>query len=323
MRKVTTDEVAETLLSQLLFMKGQRPGTKTKMRDIFVRKLVSASRDLFVADTSIMKMEPPMVLVGGIFAHFYDLLSLFETYGHPPAHQYVFLGDVIGRGKENIETIVLLLCYKVMFPNSVFIIRGYNELTLAHARNGFRAEVLERYDEKLYDLFVRLFSAFPIGAIVGSKIFCVNCGIPREILLVSHFDRADVEKIEKNNPLYDLFTTIPDHMVEVWSENDTPPPPRFGLVPVRKFLEQNGFELIIRSHDIVEEGYEFPFDGDQCMLTLSTLPSYSDRSEKLGAIVEIDKTLKMTFRPLRPLPAIYRDYYERKKKKPIAVTMRK
>jgi serine/threonine-protein phosphatase PP1 catalytic subunit len=320
--RVTTKEIAETLLGELLFMKGQRPGTKSKMRDIFVKRLVKASKEFFVADTGFLRLEPPIILVGGMFAHFYDLLSLFEAYGYPPAHRYLFLGDIIGNGKENIETLVFLLCHKILYPSFVYILRGYHEVEFVNATDGFRKEVLKRYDEKLYRICNNLFTAFPIAAVVASKIFCVNSGLSPDLLTIAQIERSRMGEIGKSDQIFYLLQAIPDRNVEGWTDEIAPPPARFGIGPVNDFLRHNDLELIVRSHDIVDEGFEFPLDGSEKLLTLSTVPSYMGKIEKPACIVEIDLTLKLIFRPLRPLPTIYRDYYEKKKKVPPLVRLR-
>lgn len=323
MRKLTMKGAAETLLEQLLFMKGQRPGTKANLRDIFLKKLVKSTTQLFLQDQIVMEMEPPLIIVGGIFAHFYDLLSIFETYGYPPVRKYLFLGDIIGKGKENIETITLLLCLKVQYPSCVFFIRGYNELSFVNQSNGFRTEVLKRYDQELYDDFNKLFSYFPIAAVIGSRILCINSGISNEILSV---DQISVNvrpcEITKQNPIFQFLSSIPDPSIDRWSDPQEPGNLRFGVSALKEFLSSNKLQMIIRSHDIVDEGYEFPLNGDESILTLSSMPSYNNKDEKNGCILEMDITLKILFKTVRPLAPMYKDYYQKKKNDKPLVTIR-
>ena len=89
--------------------------------------ICQASREIFLLQPMLIELKPPVKVMGDVRGQYLDLIHFFELCGFPPASNYLFLGDYIDRGKQNLETFLLLLCYKIKYPENFFLLRGKYE----------------------------------------------------------------------------------------------------------------------------------------------------------------------------------------------------
>lgn len=109
------------------------------------------------------------------------MLRLFEYGGFPPEANYLFLGDYVDRGKQSLETICLLLAYKIKYPENFFILRGNHECASINRIYGFYDECKRRYNIKLWKTFTDCFNCLPIAAIIDEKIFTMHGGLSPDL----------------------------------------------------------------------------------------------------------------------------------------------
>lgn len=131
----------------------------------------------FIANTLLRNVQ----ICGDIHGQYYDLLRLFEYGGFPPEANYLFLGDYVDRGKQSLETICLLLAYKIKYPENFFILRGNHECASINRIYGFYDECKRRYNIKLWKTFTDCFNCLPIAAIIDEKIFTMHGGLSPDL----------------------------------------------------------------------------------------------------------------------------------------------
>ncbi|PWA74429.1 serine/threonine-protein phosphatase PP1 isozyme 7 [Artemisia annua] len=66
--------------------------------------------------------------------------AFLNTVDYPPRSNYLFLGDYVDRGKQGLETICLLLAYKIKYPNNFFLL-GHLFITVAVKLDGWKWKV--------------------------------------------------------------------------------------------------------------------------------------------------------------------------------------
>eukprot|EP01035_Chromulina_nebulosa_P031634 gene31634-42180_t len=187
-----------------------------------------------------------------------DLLRLFEYGGFPPTANYLFLGDYVDRGKQSLETICLLLAYKIKYPENFFILRGNHECASINRIYGFYDECKRRYNIKLWKTFTDCFNCLPVSAIVDEKILCMHGGLSPELLNMEQIKRImRPTDIPDTGLLCDLLWADPDKDIVGWGENDRGVSFTFGEDVVAQFLRRHDLDLICRAHQVVEDGYEF------------------------------------------------------------------
>lgn len=97
------------------------------LKNAEIQLLCQAARELFLSQPALVELSAPVKIVGDVHGQFTDLIRMFEMSGFPPNANYLFLGDYVDRGKQSLETILLLLCYKVKWPENFFLLRGNHE----------------------------------------------------------------------------------------------------------------------------------------------------------------------------------------------------
>ena len=135
------------------------------------------ARDVFMSQPMLVELATPLKVVGDIHGQYDDMLALFDLCGYPCETRFLFLGDYVDRGRHSLETICLLLCYKILYPDKFFLLRGNHESANINRIYGFYDECKRRTSIKVWRTFIDVFNCLPVAAVIDSKIFCVHGGL--------------------------------------------------------------------------------------------------------------------------------------------------
>ena len=240
-----------------------------------------------------------MNICGDIHGQFYDLLQLFELGGYPPDKNYLFLGDYVDRGRQSIETICLLLAYKIKYPENFFLLRGNHECSSVNRVYGFYDECKRRYSIKLWKNFIDVFNCLPIAAVIDDSIFCCHGGLSPELIFISQIKNIlRPTDVPDYGLLCDILWSDPDeNATDFFGVNERGISVTFSKKLLEQFLKDNNLDMLIRAHQVVEEGYEF--FGDKKCVTVFSAPNYCGMFDNSGAMIVVDENLKCYFNVIK------------------------
>ncbi|KAJ6964356.1 serine/threonine-protein phosphatase PP1 isozyme 2-like [Populus alba x Populus x berolinensis] len=234
-----------------------------------------------------------------IHGQYSDLLRLFEYGGFPPSANYLFLGDYVDRGKQSLETICLLLAYKIKYPENFFLLRGNHESASINRIYGFYDECKRRFNVKLWKTFTDCFNCLPVAALIDDKILCMHGGLSPELTNMDQIRNLPrPTDVPDSGLLCDLLWSDPDRDIKGWGMNDRGVSYTFGPDKVAEFLMRNDMDLVCRAHQVVEDGYEF--FAERQLVTIFSAPNYCGEFDNAGAMMSVDETLMCSFQILKP-----------------------
>lgn len=246
-----------------------------------------------------LELESPITVCGDTHGQYPDLLKLFEIGGFPPETNYLFLGDYVDRGKQSIETICLLMAYKIKYDENFFLLRGNHECASINRIYGFYDECKKRYSLKIWKAFIDCFNCLPFCASIDDKILLMHGGLSPDLTSVEQLKKIiRPTDVPEEGLLCDLLWSDPDPDCKGWGPNERGVSVVFNEKVLKKFLDKNEMDLVCRAHQVVEEGYEF--FGDRQLVTVFSAPNYCGEFDNAGAMMVIDENLMCSFKIIKP-----------------------
>ncbi|KAL9662065.1 hypothetical protein QQ045_026893 [Rhodiola kirilowii] len=292
-------QLLDDIIRRLVEVKSFRPGKQAQLSESEIKQLCIASKNIFLQQPNLLEIEAPIKICGDIHGQFSDLLRLFEYGGFPPLANYLFLGDYVDRGKQSLETICLLLAYKVKYPENFFLLRGNHECASINRIYGFYDECKRRFNVGLWKAFTESFNCLPVAALIDDKILCMHGGLSPDLMSLDQIRNLPrPTAIPDSGLLCDLLWSDPSREVNGWGINDRGVSYTFGHDEVSDFLSKHDLDLVCRAHQVVEDGYEF--FADRQVVTIFSAPNYCGEFDNAGALMTVDENLLCSFQILKP-----------------------
>ena len=291
----------DQLYNNLLSLKQSNYTKKLDIKEKDCELVIKESYNLLLNDPVLLELKAPLCICGDIHGQFYDLLRIFEILNYPPNTNYLFLGDYVDRGKQSLETILLLLILKIKYPKNIYLLRGNHECEVVNRQYGFFDECKRRTSIKIFKKFIDLFNVLPITALIENRILCMHGGLAYGLKKVEELKiiRRPTD-IPDEGILCDLVWSDPsEELPDCWGSNERGVSYTFSKDVVRDFCEKNDLDLICRAHQVVEEGYEF--FSDMRLVTIFSAPNYMGEFDNNGGILSINQDLLCSFHIINPV----------------------
>uniref|UniRef100_A0A0N4ZT26 Serine/threonine-protein phosphatase n=1 Tax=Parastrongyloides trichosuri TaxID=131310 RepID=A0A0N4ZT26_PARTI len=268
-----------------------------------VISLIYFSIKPIMADGTLIELETPVKIYGDLHGQYQNFHQLLDITGRIPTIKALFLGDYVDRGPQSLEVICLLLALKCRYPDRCFLLRGNHETPSVNRIYGFYNECAIKYNIGMWWDFQSVFNRLPMAALISKKIFCMHGGLSPEL---TNFDtiRSTIRPVEppESGYLTDLIWSDPTNKGEGWYYSTRGISCAFGKGVVEAASKIMGFDLIVRAHQVVQDGYEVM--GGKNLITVFSAPNYCNQFCNSAAVVCIDEKFQVSIQQLRLPPPL-------------------
>ncbi|KIH64599.1 Ser/Thr phosphatase family protein, partial [Ancylostoma duodenale] len=221
--------------------------------------------------------------------------------------------------KLAFQVVILLFALKLRYRDRIYLLRGNHETPAVNKIYGFYNECVMKYGAGIWWDFQACFNRIPLAGLISKRVLCMHGGLSPEL---SHLDvirniPRPCEPLDRGL-LIDLTWSDPTNKGEGWfhsirgntnddhrrcSQHDknkvaiTGISYMFGKGVVQQACQMLGIDLVIRAHQVVQDGYEMM--AGRKLITVFSAPNYCGQFTNAAAIVCLDEDLQISFQQLK------------------------
>ncbi len=286
-------------------------------------KILGQAKEIFekeerLLDLNVDNSEDEIIVIGDIHGNLDSLLKLIDIINIREPKLVVFLGDLVDRGKYQLECLVIILALKILEPERYYIIRGNHESIEMNQYYGFYYEFLQKFMDspdsrefgKYYESNGKMFSdvlsvwlVLPFCAVINNEILLVHGGIPDDIQILNKLrglkpndiDDNIAESLEKG--LFQMLWNDPEPNIKDFSQSYRGEGIKFfGEMAFDRFMDAHGLKYLIRAHECFPEGFKWFFNNR--LLTIFSSSNYRPNwsNPATYAIIKNNKIKLKTFK---------------------------
>lgn len=172
---------------------------------------------------------------------------------------------------------------------------------------GFEGEVKAKYTKDVtFRLFTELFQSLPLayildgtvgGASDGRRAFIVHGGLfSKDGVTIETLQSIDRRREPDDGLMAEMLWSDPQD-TNGWGPSKRGIGVAFGPDVTSRFLQLNNLDIVVRSHEMKDEGYEVSADGK--LVTIFSAPNYCDQMGNKGAYIHFDHRMEPEFTQVR------------------------